>query len=76
MIADDMSFFDHSAHKFGLSFEIVSDKEKSGGNLFFFQDVENLSGASVFISRVKSQINDFFAFVVAIKRPVLVKFFL
>ena len=76
MIANNMPLFNHSAHKFGLCFEIVANKEKCGGNLLFFKNVKYLSGISVFISCVKGQVYDLFISVVTVKRPVFVKFLL
>ena len=76
MIANNMPLFNHSAHKFGLCFEIVANKEKRGGNLLFFKNIEYLSCVSVFISRVKCEIYNFFVAVVTVKRPVFIKFLL
>ena len=58
MIAHRVPLIPHSTDKIGVLINQICKDEKRGANVLFLQYVQNLFDISVFISRIKGQIND------------------
>ena len=74
VIADGVTLFFHPTDQVRIVFDIGSDDEKSGGNVMFFQGIQDRFGISVFKSGVKGQIDPFFFCVFCIVCVIFCKY--
>ena len=56
MVAHNMSFFGHAFDQLRIALDVAAHQKKGGGNLVGLQNVQDLSGTTIFVTGVKGQI--------------------
>ena len=74
VVAYDMPLVHHALHQFGRGVDIIAHDKKAGGRIVFFERIQNRRGVSVFVTRVKGQVDGLFVRVAQIVCAVLREF--